>query len=329
MPQQNLHVYRLEELKKATYEFSDDNLIGKGGFGVVYKGEVDGRIVAIKKINENSVPRVDVALAHEVSVLQFLEHDNVVKLLGFCSESGHYLSVYQYMQNGDLKMYLEDQSKREKLTWEKRFNIINGIAEGLVYLHGLKDAIIHRDLKPANVLLNENHTAKIADFNLSETLAENETHITAEILCGTVGYIAPESHLALRYSPKSDVHNFGLLVLEIIAGCNIMDYSISKSNDRPAVLQFDVWHQWKNKKPLLGFIDQILRNDCMQDQIDHIERCILIGLLCVQYNSNKRPNMKDVLQMLNNCNISLLPPDTPSYIIGGEARLRRALVDFL
>ncbi|KAJ1688181.1 hypothetical protein LUZ63_019571 [Rhynchospora breviuscula] len=299
--------YRLRELKKATNNFSDKNWLGSGGSGDVYKGKLNGETVAIKKLKGNFVEGI-VIIAKEVSLLHSLEHANLVKLRGFCSEARQYLLVYEFIQNGDLNSYLKDKNKREEMTWDIRFYIIYGIARGLSYLHhDLKDPIIHRDLKPANVLIDENYKAKIADFGLSKFLNKNKTHNSTENGGGTPGYYAPEVHILRQYSPKSDVYNFGLVILEIISGCTIPHYADRNNGE---ALQHAVWRRWKNKKPLTDIIDQSIRNDSLQDQI---ERCIQIGLLCIQNDRNKRPDMEGVWQMLNTNN-SLSAPDYPGFL---------------
>ncbi|KAJ3702671.1 hypothetical protein LUZ61_006376 [Rhynchospora tenuis] len=307
--------YRLRDLKKATNNFSDKNKLGSGGSADVYKGTINDTIVAIKKLHGNSVEQ-QVDVEKEVHMLHSLEHENIVKLLGFCSEDGQYLLVYEYVQNGNLATYLNDESKREQLNWGMRFNIINGIARGLFYLHhDSKDSVIHRDLKPENVLLDENHNAKIADFGISKILDKNKTHNTTRSRSGTPGYLAPEIWYLQHYSPKSDIYNFGLLILEIIIGCTTPRYS--KRNGQ--ILSHVVWHQWKNNNPLIHITDIFVREELsdmfVREELsrDQIRRCILIGLLCIQNDHNKRPGMKDVLQMLNT-NILLPAPALPGFL---------------
>ncbi|KAJ4767590.1 Protein kinase superfamily protein [Rhynchospora pubera] len=308
--QQYPNSYRLRDLKKATNNFSNKKKLGSGGSADVYKGQINGKMVAIKKLHGSSVQQL-VDIGKEVQMLHSLEHENIVKLLGFCSEDGQYLLVYEYVQNGNLATYLNDESKREELNWGMRFNIINGIARGLSYLHhDSKDSVIHRDLKPENVLLDKNYNAKIADFGISKILDKSKTHSTTRNGSGTPGYLAPEIWYLQHYSPKSDVYNFGLLILEIIVGCTSAQYS--KRNGQ--ILSHVVWHQWKNNTPLIHITDMYVQEELSQDQI---KNCILTGLLCIQNYHSKRPSMMDVLQMLNT-NISLPVPDVPGFLHEGQ-----------
>ncbi|KAJ1687148.1 hypothetical protein LUZ63_018538 [Rhynchospora breviuscula] len=314
--------YRLRDLEEATNNFSDKNKLGTGGSADVYKGMINDTIVAIKKLHGNSVDQ-QVDAEKEVHMLHSLEHENIVKLLGFCFEDGHYLLVYEYVENGNLATYLNDENKRKELNWGMRFNIINGTARGLFYLHhDSKDSVIHRDLKPENVLLDENHNAKIADFGISKILDKNKTHNTTRSGSGTPGYLAPEFWYLQHYSPKSDIYNFGLLILEIIVGCTTPRYS--KRNGQ--ILSHVVWHQWKNNNPLIHITDMFVREELsdmfVREELsrDQIERCILIGLLCIQNDHNKRPGMKDVLQMLST-NILLRAPGLPGFLHEETSRI--------
>ncbi|KAJ4814751.1 cysteine-rich RECEPTOR-like kinase [Rhynchospora pubera] len=277
----------------------------QGGFGVVYKGLIDGETVAIKHLNGSSVKLLE-DIAKEVSLLSSLNNNNLVKLLGFCSEAGRYVLVYEYISNGDLRGSLVDNKRREILSWEKRFKIIKGIAGGLSYLHhNSGNVVIHRDLKPENILLDEHCNPKIADFGLSRAFETEKTHITTKKLAGTLGYFAPELWFQWQYSTRSDVYSYGLLVLEMLAGFTIPQYA--KANQE--TFSHVMWKQWKHKRPLAEVIDSSLHENCAMDEIAH---CYVIGLLCVQHDPKRRPDMKLVLQMLHN-NIDLPTPSFPGF----------------
>ncbi|KAJ4782727.1 cysteine-rich RECEPTOR-like kinase [Rhynchospora pubera] len=298
--------YRLRDLEKATDYFSDGNRIGKGGFGEVYKGRIGGEIVAIKLLHGSSVKLLE-DIAKEVSLLFSLNNKNIVKLLGFCSEAGRYLLVYEYISNGDLRGCLVDDKKRETLNWDKRFKIIEGIAGGLCYLHhNSENVVIHRDLKPENILLDKQYTPKIADFGLSRVFETVKTHKSTRKIAGTLGYFAPELWLLWQYSTSSDVYSYGLLVLEILAGCTIPRYAQANQE----ILSHAMWKHWKDKKPIAEVIDSSIQKNSAMDQI---ARCCVIGLLCVQHDSKRRPNMEHVLQMLRNNNIDLPTPYFPGF----------------
>ncbi|KAJ4804312.1 cysteine-rich RECEPTOR-like kinase [Rhynchospora pubera] len=297
--------YRLHDLEKATDYFSDANRLGEGGFGEVYKGWIDKEIVAIKLLHGSSHKLLE-DIAKEVSLLSSLNNNNLVKLLGFCSEAGRYLLVYEYIANGDLRGCLVDNKKRKTLNWEKRFKIIEGIARGLFYLHhNSENVIIHRDLKPENILLDEYYTPKIADFGLSRGFETEKTHESTRKLAGTIGYFAPELWFQWQYSTKSDVYSYGLLVLELLAGCTIPRYA--QANQK--TLSHVMWKQWKEKRPLTEVIDSSLQED---SALEEIARCFVIGLLCVQDDSKKRPDMELVLHMLCG-DISLPTPSFPGF----------------
>ncbi|KAJ1691660.1 hypothetical protein LUZ63_015815 [Rhynchospora breviuscula] len=305
--------YRLRDLEKATDYFSDGNRIGKGGFGEVYKGRIDGEIVAIKLLYGSSVKLLE-DIGKEVSLLSSLNNNNLVKLLGFCSEAGRYLLVYEYISNGDLRGCLVDDKKRETLNWDKRFKIIEGIAGGLSYLHhNSKNVVIHRDLKPENILLDKQYTPKIADFGLSRVFDSGKTHKSTRKIAGTLGYFAPELWFQWQYSTSSDVYSYGLLVLEILAGCTIPRYAQANQE----TLSHSMWKQWKDKKPLAEFIDPFLYKNCSMDQVS---RCYVIGLLCVQHDPKRRPRLEHVLQMLHSNNIDLPTPSFPGFLQETEPR---------
>ncbi|GFQ07938.1 cysteine-rich receptor-like protein kinase 2 [Phtheirospermum japonicum] len=210
--------FKYSTLEKATGSFDEANKLGQGGFGTVYKGVLpDGREIAVKRLFFNNKHRA-ADFYNEVNIISSVEHKNLVRLLG-CSCSGpESLLVYEFLPNKSLDRFIFDSSKGKALNWEKRFEIIIGTAEGLVYLHeNTKIRIIHRDIKSSNILLDSRLRAKIADFGLARSFQEDKSHISTAI-AGTLGYMAPEYLAHGQLTEKADVYSFGVLLLEIVTG---------------------------------------------------------------------------------------------------------------
>ncbi|KAJ4773063.1 cysteine-rich RECEPTOR-like kinase [Rhynchospora pubera] len=297
--------YSLATLQAVTENFSERKKLGGGAFGQVFEGIIDGEKVAIKKLQEDSVPSNRLLeLGKEVWLLAPLCHRNLVKLLGFCIEAGHYILVYEFIENKDLGRHLKDSSLRQSLDWETRRRIIEEIANGLCYLHyesRNKKRIIHCDLKAENILLDERNVVKIGDFGLSRILKANKTHESSRVTVGTPGYIAPELWPPTpMYSPEADVYSFGVLLLELITKWTVFAYE--------GFLTHDVWEHWKCNA-MLEMIDPYIVDDCSEDEA---LRFTQIGLLCVQGDRQKRPDMKNVVNMLRG-GAFLHEPSYPGY----------------
>ncbi|XP_031281345.1 G-type lectin S-receptor-like serine/threonine-protein kinase SD1-1 [Pistacia vera] len=214
-----LPMFELAIITKATNNFSLSNKLGEGGFGAVYQGTLaDGQEIAVKRLSNISRQGLN-ELKNEVSLIANLQHRNLVKLLGCCIEANEKLLIYELMPNKSLDYFIFDQSRSELLDWSKRFNIICGIARGLLYLHqDSRLRIIHRDLKASNVLLDHEMNPKISDFGLAKTFGGDQTEGNTKRLAGTYGYMAPEYASEGLFSVKSDVFSFGILLLEILIG---------------------------------------------------------------------------------------------------------------
>ncbi|GMJ14614.1 cysteine-rich RLK (RECEPTOR-like protein kinase) 11, RECEPTOR LIKE PROTEIN KINASE 3 [Hibiscus trionum] len=295
------------EVRVATENFSDANMLGRGGFGPVYKGKLeDGRIVAIKKLSENSGQGIR-EFKNEVILLAKLQHRNLVKLLGFSLEQKERVLIYEFLPNSSLDNFIFDPVKRLLLNWDKRYKIIEGIAKGLVYLHeDSQYRIIHRDLKAANILLDEEMNPKISDFGMAKLFLVDQTRADTSKIAGTFGYMAPEYAMHGQYSVKSDVYGFGVLVLEIISGQKINSFS----NELGDSLVTHAWRNW-NEGTALEFVDPILRDGSRSE----IMRCIHLGLLCVQENIADRPTMATVIVMLSSYSTSLPVPSRPAFCV--------------
>ncbi|OWM79353.1 hypothetical protein CDL15_Pgr003526 [Punica granatum] len=321
--------FKIRELEKATNNFSQKNFIGRGGFGMVYKGTLqDGTEVAVKKIIESEFQR-DEEFCNEVEIISNLKHRNLVPLRGCCvvdgdedvydERNGQRYLVYDYMPNGNLDDHLfpssvNDQSvKRKALTWPQRKSVILDVAKGLAYLHyGVKPAIYHRDIKATNILLDADMRARVADFGLVKQSQEGQSHLTTRV-AGTHGYLAPEYALYGQLTEKSDVYSFGVVVLEIMCGRKALDLS-SSGSPRAFLITDWVWSLVK-----AGKIEQALDPSLWRDgesvnsnPKSIMERFILVGILCAHVMVALRPTIMDALKMLEG-DIEVPPiPDRPT-----------------
>ncbi|KAI7746292.1 LOW QUALITY PROTEIN: hypothetical protein M8C21_024707, partial [Ambrosia artemisiifolia] len=212
-------LFSFSSIANATANFSPENKLGEGGFGLVYKGMLeDGKEIAIKRLSKNSSQGID-EFKNEVICISKLQHRNLVKLLGCCIEGDEKLLIYEYMPNKSLDSFIFDKTRSMLLDWNKRFNIIKGIARALLYLHqDSRLRIIHRDLKASNILLDLDMNPKISDFAIARSFGGNETQANTRRVVGTYGYMSPEYALDGIFSIKSDVFSFGVLLLEIVSG---------------------------------------------------------------------------------------------------------------
>ncbi|VAH64832.1 unnamed protein product [Triticum turgidum subsp. durum] len=215
----DLPFFDLEAILTATDDFDPDSKIGQGGFGSVYMGKLeDGQEVAVKRLSKKSVQGVG-EFKNEVKLIAKLQHRNLVKLLGCCIDDDERMLVYEFMPNNSLDTFIFDEEKRKSLVWKNRFEIIMGIARGLLYLHeDSRVRIIHRDMKASNVLLDRNMIPKISDFGIARMFGGDQTTEYTMKVIGTYGYMSPEYAMDGVFSMKSDIYSFGVLVIEIITG---------------------------------------------------------------------------------------------------------------
>ncbi|KAM3216183.1 G-type lectin S-receptor-like serine/threonine-protein kinase [Capsicum annuum] len=305
-----VQLYSLESLEIATDNFSPGNKLGEGGFGPVYKGELpDGQEVAIKRLSTSSGQGL-LEFKNEILLIAKLQHTNLVRLLGYCTQREELILVYEYMHNKSLDFFLFDGNKKELLNWHTRFRIIEGVAQGLLYLHKYSRLkVIHRDLKSGNILLDVDMNPKISDFGMARIFGKQESEANTKRIVGTRGYMAPEYALRGIVSAKADVFSFGVLLLEIVSG---KKNNSCYDSEHPLNLIGLAWELWREERAL-ELIDAMLIESCSRDEV---MRCIHVGLLCVQDYAKDRPSMSNVVSMLmNDMRQPPPPPERPGFFI--------------
>ncbi|KAL2496094.1 G-type lectin S-receptor-like serine/threonine-protein kinase SD1-1 [Forsythia ovata] len=273
--------FDLATVAAATDNFSSENMIGEGGFGPVYWGSLsDGQGIAVKRLSKTSRQGIE-EFKNEVMLIAKLQHRNLVRLLGCCTKGEEMMLIYEYMQNKSLDNFIFDQYKRTILSWPKRYDIIMGIARGLLYLHhDSRLKIIHRDLKTSNILLDEYLNPKISDFGLARIVGGCQHISRTKRVIGTYGYMAPEHR------------------------------------DNSDSLLGHAWLLWKEDKAL-ELMDECLKYSFVEWQV---KRCIHVGLLCVQKYAKDRPVMSSVLFMLGSEEgVNLPDPKEPGFFMGGSS----------
>ncbi|XP_027151632.1 protein NSP-INTERACTING KINASE 3 isoform X1 [Coffea eugenioides] len=290
----HLRRYTFKELRAATDHFSSKNILGRGGFGIVYKGRLnDSSVVAVKRLKDYNALGGEIQFQTEVETISLAVHRNLLRLSGFCSTENERLLVYPYMPNGSVASRLKDHVHgRPVLDWSRRKKIALGTARGLVYLHEQCDPkIIHRDVKAANILLDEDFEAVVGDFGLAKLLDHRESHVTTAVR-GTVGHIAPEYLSTGQSSEKTDVFGFGILLLELITGQKALDFG---RGAKQKGIMLDWVKKLHQDAKLELMVDKDLKND--YDNVE-LEEMVQVALLCTVFNPSNRPKMSEVLRML-------------------------------
>lgn len=301
------HWFTLRDLEVATNRFSKDNVIGEGGYGVVYQGHLsNGSPVAVKKLL-NNVGQAEKEFRVEVEAIGHVRHKNLVRLLGYCIEGIHRLLVYEYVNNGNLEQWLHGGMRQHGyLTWEARMKVLLGTAKALSYLHeSIEPKVVHRDIKSSNILIDDDFNAKVSDFGLAKLLGSGMSHITTRVM-GTFGYVAPEYANSGLLNEKSDVYSYGVVVLEAITGRDPVDYGRSAHE----VNLVDWLKMMVGSRRSEEVVDPNIET---RPSTKALKRALLTALRCVDLDAEKRPRMSQVVRML----------ESDEYPLPREDRRRR------
>ncbi|EOA12859.1 hypothetical protein CARUB_v10025827mg [Capsella rubella] len=285
--------YTFDEIKKCTQNFSEANYVGGGGYGKVYRGILpNGQLIAIKRAQQGSL-QGGLEFKTEIELLSRVHHKNVVRLLGFCFDRNEQMLVYEYISNGSLKDSLSGRSGI-RLDWTRRLKIALGSGKGLAYLHELADPpIIHRDIKSNNILLDENLTAKIADFGLSKLVGDPEkTHVTTQVK-GTMGYLDPEYYTTNQLTEKSDVYGFGVVMFELLTGRSPIE--------RGKYVVREVKMKMNTSRTLYD-LQELLDTTIIASSgnLKGFEKYVDLALRCVEEEGFNRPSMSEVVKEIEN-----------------------------
>ncbi|KAE8784262.1 hypothetical protein D1007_42183 [Hordeum vulgare] len=297
--------YMYHELVAATSNFAEEEKLGRGGFGSVYRGDLtltptnaaggdqDHRAVAVKVLSAESSAQGRKEFEAEVRIISRLKHRNLVQLLGWCDSRKGLLLVYELVAEGSLDRHLYSRKDDTYLTWPQRYNIILGLGSALRYLHGeWEQCIVHGDIKPSNIMLDSSLSTKLGDFGLARLIDHGAglMHTTKAVL-GTVGYIDPEFVNTRRPSTESDVYSFGVVLLEIASGRR----PVIETADRSFTLLSWVWGLY-GRDAVLDAADERLRGDEADER--WMERVLVVGLWCAQPDQSERPSVAQAMHVL-------------------------------
>ncbi|KAK1411128.1 hypothetical protein QVD17_37672 [Tagetes erecta] len=288
----------IQVLRQVTNNFSEDNVLGRGGFGVVYKGELhDGTKIAVKKMESGVMGTKGLnEFQAEIAVLTKVRHRHLVALLGYCIDRNERLLVYEYMPQGTLSQHLFEWSehKTPPLSWKQRVSIALDVARGVEYLHSLaQSSFIHRDLKPSNILLGDDMRAKVADFGLVKNAPDGKYSVETR-LAGTFGYLAPEYAATGRVTTKVDVFAFGVVLMEIITGRKALDENLPDER-----CHLVTWFRRVliSKENILKAIDQTLETED-EETLDSISKVAELAGHCTAREPFQRPDMGHAVNVL-------------------------------
>ncbi|CAN1166049.1 L-type lectin-domain containing receptor kinase VII.1 [Linum perenne] len=285
------HRITYKEIEEATKGFSEENVIGVGGNGKVYKGVLPSGEVAVKRISpENDGTREFLA---EIASLGRLKHRNLVGLRGWCKrEKGTFLLVYDYMENGSLDQWIFDAGGEKFLNWDDRIRVLSDVAAGIRYLHeGWEAKVLHRDIKASNVLLDKEMNGRLGDFGLARMHEHGQVARTTRVV-GTAGYLAPEVIHTGRVSTRTDVFGFGILILEVVSGKRPIE-----GGGKPTLVDA-TWELMREGKVMECVDPRVRGPDGLGVDKEEVERVIRLGLVCTHPEASTRPTMSQVTKVL-------------------------------
>lgn len=313
-------LFTAEELQRATDNFNQSRILGRGGYGTVYKGMLlDGSIVAVKR--SKAIDRSQIRqFINEVSILSQINHRNVVKLLGCCMETEVPLLVYEFIANGNLSYHIHNQDEESSLSWENRFEIACEVAGALAYMHSAASIpIFHRDIKSSNILLDEKYRAKVSDFGTSRSVPVDKTHLTTAVQ-GTFGYLDPEYFQSSQFTDKSDVYSFGVVLVELLTGEK--PFSFARGGEYISLVAFFISSMRENK--LTEILDPRVAKEASMNDVFAVAK---LAMRCLRLEGRKRPTMKEVsvelegLRKSQNC----IEIEQDPQLFGDEVSLRRSI----
>lgn len=280
------------EILKATDNFNQSNIVGCGGFGLVYKAMLsNGTKLAVKKLS-GDMGLMEREFKAEVEALSTAQHENLVSLQGYCVHDGFRLLIYSYMENGSLDYWLHEKvDGASQLDWPARLKIAQGASRGLAYMHQICEPhIVHRDIKSSNILLDEKFEAHVADFGLSRLILPYHTHVTTELV-GTLGYIPPEYGQAWVATLRGDMYSFGVVMLELLTGKRPVEVFKPKMSR-----ELVGWvHQMRSEGKQEQVFDPLLRGKGFEEEMLQV---LDVACMCVNQNPFKRPIIKEVVEWL-------------------------------
>ncbi|RZC70615.1 hypothetical protein C5167_033777 [Papaver somniferum] len=285
-------IFSLKEVKKATCGFCKDRILGIGGFGEVYKGELhDGTVVAVKSAKVGNIKSTNQVL-NEVGILSQVNHKHLVRLLGCCIEAELPLMIYEYIPNGTLHDHLQRKFS-SFLNWKTRLKISLQTAEALSYLQSSAyTPIYHRDVKSTNILLDENMNAKVADFGLSRLAVPGLSHVST-CAQGTLGYLDPEYYRNYQLTDKSDVYSYGVVLLELLTSQKAIDFTRDQDDVNLAVHV----NRLVSSDAMMEVVDsKLLDNEPYTTTLTSMKLFADLALACLREKKTERPSMKDVVE---------------------------------